>query len=66
MILMPDTNVWIKLLNPGNSPVRERFIVTDPGDIRLCSVVKAELYFGAYKSARLEPTRVLERNDKQE
>ncbi len=54
MILMPDTNVWIKLLNPGNSPVKERFIVTQPDYIRLCSVVKAELYFGAYKSARKE------------
>jgi tRNA(fMet)-specific endonuclease VapC len=53
MILMP-ANAWIKLLNPGNSPVRERFIVTSPEDIRLCSVVKAELYFGAYKSARKE------------
>ena len=54
MILMPDTNVWIKLLNPGDSPVKDRFIVTRPDDIRLCSVVKAELYFGAYKSARKE------------
>ena len=54
MILMPDTNVCIKLLNPGATPVKDRFIVTDPGDIRLCSVVKAELYFGAYKSARKE------------
>ena len=52
MILMPDTSVWIKLLNPGNSPVKDRFIFTAPEDIRLCSVVKAELYFGAYKSAR--------------
>jgi hypothetical protein len=25
MILMPDTNVWIKLLNPGDSPVKDRF-----------------------------------------
>ncbi len=54
MILMPDTNVWIKLLNPGNNTVKDRFIVTDPRDVRLCSVVKAELYFGAYKSARKE------------
>lgn len=54
MILMPDTNVWIKLLNPGATPVKDRFTFTDPGDVRLCSVVKAELYFGAYKSARKE------------
>ncbi len=41
MILMPDTNAWIKLLNPGNNTVKDRFIVTEPRDVRLCSVVKA-------------------------
>lgn len=30
MILMPDTNVWIKLLNPESDPVKDRFIVTGP------------------------------------
>jgi hypothetical protein len=30
-----------------NNTVKDRFIVTDPGDIRLCSVDKAELYFAA-------------------
>jgi hypothetical protein len=25
MILMPDTNVWIKLLNPESNPVKDRF-----------------------------------------
>jgi tRNA(fMet)-specific endonuclease VapC len=52
MIFLPDTNVWIKLLNPGETPVKKYFLKTDPNKIRLCSVVKAELYFGAYKSSR--------------
>jgi tRNA(fMet)-specific endonuclease VapC len=52
MIILPDTNVWIRLLNPGETPVKERFHAANPGKIRLCSVVKAELYFGAYRSSR--------------
>lgn len=52
MIIFPDTNVWIKLLNPGDTPVKDRFRVTSPDRIRLCCVVKAELYFGAYRSTR--------------
>ncbi|MEW6235502.1 MAG: type II toxin-antitoxin system VapC family toxin [Candidatus Omnitrophota bacterium] len=51
---MPDTNIWIKILNPSASPVKERFHNTDPETIRLCSVVKAELYYGAYRSQRRE------------
>lgn len=52
MIIVPDTNVWIKLLNPGDTPVKDRFRVISPETIRLCCVVKAELYFGAYRSTR--------------
>jgi tRNA(fMet)-specific endonuclease VapC len=52
MMLMPDTNAWIKMLNPEESPVKARFREADPEDICFCSIVKAELYFGAYNSAR--------------
>jgi tRNA(fMet)-specific endonuclease VapC len=52
VIIVPDTNVWIKLLNPGETPVKDRFRVARPEEIRLCCVVKAELYFGAYRSSR--------------
>jgi len=52
VIIVPDTNVWIKLLNPGETPVKERFRRPKPEEIRLCSVVKAELYFGAHRSSR--------------
>lgn len=52
MIYLPDTNAWIRLLNPGKNLVKDRFLAADVSKIRLCSVVKAELYFGAMKSSR--------------
>lgn len=51
---MPDTNVWIAYLNPGDSPVKANVRSQRPTDIAFCSVVKAELLFGAYRSLRLE------------
>ena len=47
-----DTNAWIKILNQAPSPIKNKLLVTNPSDIALCSVVKSELYFGAYKSLR--------------
>jgi tRNA(fMet)-specific endonuclease VapC len=47
-----DTNAWIALLNKKESPIKSKFASTAPSDIALCSVVKSELYFGAYKSTR--------------
>ena len=52
MIILPDTNAWIRFLNPGNNRVKDRFLSADPSLIRICSVVKAELYFGAMKGSR--------------
>jgi tRNA(fMet)-specific endonuclease VapC len=52
MILLPDTNAWIRFLNPGSNRVKEQFLSTDSADLYLCSVVKAELYYGAMKSSR--------------
>jgi len=54
MLYLPNTNVWIAYVNPGDSPVKARFLQYDPQDLALCSVVKAELLFGAYRSARRE------------
>ena len=53
MIFLPDTNVWIRFLNPGENQVKDHFLSTDPSTVWLCSVVKAELFFGAMKSARM-------------
>jgi len=53
MTFLPDTNVWIRFLNPGNNRVKDHFLSADPSSIWLCSVVKAELFFGAMKSTRV-------------
>lgn len=52
MIYLPDTNVWIRELNVQPSTVQARFRACRPQNILLCDVVKAELYYGAFKSAR--------------
>jgi len=52
MIYLPDTNALIRFLNPGQHPVKDHLLSVEPSVIRLCSVVKAELYYGAMKSSR--------------
>jgi tRNA(fMet)-specific endonuclease VapC len=54
MLYLPDTNVWIQHLNPAPSVVKTKLSSHSPAQIVLCDVVKAELYYGAYKSARRE------------
>ena len=49
---LPDTNVWIGFLNPGDNAIKRRIADMPSGHLVVCSVVKAELYFGAEKSAR--------------
>jgi len=50
MTFLLDTNVCIELLNERDSRVAKKLASVNPRDIRLCSVVKAELYHGARKS----------------
>ncbi|MFO7601267.1 MAG: type II toxin-antitoxin system VapC family toxin [Candidatus Desulfacyla sp.] len=52
-MFLPDTNVWIRFLNPGDNRVKDHFLSADVSRIWLCSVVKAELFFGAMKSTRV-------------
>ena len=49
---IPDTKTWIRFLNPDPNPVKQRLTSIDPVLLRFCSVVKAELYFGAENSTR--------------
>src|SRR3970040_726626 len=49
-----DTNVCIHLLNEAHPGILQQFQSRSPTDIALCSVVKAELLFGARRSARVE------------
>lgn len=57
-----DTNVCIRILNGSSPAVAGRLQATSPTDVRLCSVVKAELLYGARKSTRIdENLRLLSR-----
>lgn len=62
MTYLPDTNVWIAFLNPGRNHLKDRFLYMEASSIFFCSVVKAELYYGAEKSRkRLENLETLNR-----
>lgn len=51
---LPDTNVWIQLLKGQNPALIQRIRRTDPDSVRLCSIVKAELFHGAHRYALKE------------
>jgi tRNA(fMet)-specific endonuclease VapC len=53
MTLLLDTSVCIPLINRTDPSLADRLLATDPGSVVLCSVVKAELHFGAHNSARV-------------
>jgi tRNA(fMet)-specific endonuclease VapC len=45
-----DTNACIRYLNGRAPGLKRRIDATNPSDILVCSVVKAEMYFGAHRS----------------
>ncbi len=57
-----DTNACIRILNGQSAPLVERLRRETPAEIHLCAVVKAELIYGAHRSARpAENMRLLTR-----
>lgn len=50
MIYLLDTNACIQLWQRKNLTIRRNFAQFSPADIALCSVIKAELLFGALRS----------------
>lgn len=54
-----DTNVCVMYLNGRATIVRDRLLSVPFEDMAVCSVVKAELFYGAMRSNN--PTRTLER-----
>ena len=52
MIYLLDANVCVVYLRNRPSPVRHKIEQTQKQDIRLSAIVLAELYEGAYRSAR--------------
>jgi len=53
---MLDTNTCIRYLNGQSAGVLRRLQSLAPEEIFVCSIVKAELYFGAMKSTQREQT----------
>jgi tRNA(fMet)-specific endonuclease VapC len=51
MTYLLDTNVWVVFLRNPHSRVVSRLRATQPADVRVCSVVVAELYYGCLRSA---------------
>jgi tRNA(fMet)-specific endonuclease VapC len=56
MTYLLDTNTCVRYLNKRSLAVINRLRNTPESEIALCSVVKAELYFGAMKSQNPEAT----------
>ena len=54
MTYLLDTNTCIRYLNGQSERVQRRLASTHPQDIVLCSIVKAELFYGVQKSAKRE------------
>ena len=52
--LLLDTNICIAFLNGSDVSVRDRLLGLSPEEVFLCSVVKAELLYGARNSARVD------------
>ena len=48
-----DSNVCIHLLNERSTKIEQNFRSQSPADIFLCSIVKAELLYGARHSQRV-------------
>jgi tRNA(fMet)-specific endonuclease VapC len=49
-----DTNVCIAFLNGRDKGVRDKLLAMDPESVRLCSVVRAELLYGARNSDHVD------------
>lgn len=59
MLYLIDTNVCVMYLNGRSPSIRDRILSVPTQDIAVCSVVKAELFFGAMRSNN--PTATLQR-----
>ena len=53
MSYLLDTNICIAFLNQPKSGIGARFAKLGPDDVKLCSVVKGELLYGARHSTRV-------------
>ncbi len=49
-----DTNTCIRFLNGRSESIKKKMRITEPEEIVLCSIVKAELFYGSLKSKHPE------------
>lgn len=56
-----DTNTCVRYLNQRSEPIIQKLAELDPEDIVLCSVVKAELFYGAQRSVHRDQTLATQR-----
>ena len=55
MTYLLDTNVCVNYLrSPGQSSITRKLLSCRPGEVVLCSVAKAELVYGAYRSRNVQ------------
>ncbi len=54
MTYLLDMNACVELLNERDSSIARKLAATDSQLVVVCSIVKAELYHGAYKSSKRE------------
>jgi tRNA(fMet)-specific endonuclease VapC len=57
MIYLLDSNTCIRFLNGRSVNIARKVKTTPPDQIAVCSIVKAELYFGAERSNNVTKTR---------
>jgi tRNA(fMet)-specific endonuclease VapC len=53
MVYLPDTNACVHYLRQPNSLVARRLLAVRPGEMTLCDIVVAELFYGAHRSAKV-------------
>ena len=56
-----DSNTCIRFLNQRSQPLIDRLTETPDADICVCSVVKAEMFYGSERSARRERNLAVQR-----
>jgi tRNA(fMet)-specific endonuclease VapC len=56
-----DTNACIRYLNARSERLQQQLDATPPEEVVVCSIVEAELFFGAAKSRSPEKTIVAQR-----
>jgi tRNA(fMet)-specific endonuclease VapC len=49
-----DSDICIAILNGGDAAVLQHLARQNPADVCVSSIVRAELFFGAYTSARIQ------------